>query len=231
MFDDMVWDSVRLLDAHHRADDDRPRDWFAVLLAFGRQFDGAVTHFRDIDLLRRRRFVYGFPVARHPDYARRRGYFDGLTEFTALRTFDEEAEDFDGYESELEDGYVEPPLLYCDAGTALWRRMVDAGELTGADAVPPRPVLLVDAVLAVAEAAEHAGDVRLIALWYTLGPHILVGGEVTGDVADQVGRLREIVARTGAMSVPLPDGHRPTDEQVLAMDDEAATWWYLSVTA
>ncbi|MFF5229902.1 hypothetical protein [Dactylosporangium sp. NPDC000521] len=191
-------------------------------LAFGRRFDGAITHFRDIDLLRRRRFVYEFPVARHPGYARRRGYFDGLTEFTALRTVDD-AEDAD---SELGDGYVEPPLLYCDAGTALWRRMVEAGELSGADAVPPRPVALADAVLAVAEAADRGGDVRLIALWYTLGCDILVGGRVTEGVAGQVGRLREIVARTGAMPVPLP----PADEQVLAMDDERETWWYLTVS-
>jgi hypothetical protein len=55
------------------------------------------------------------------------------TQFTALRAFDEDAEDFDGYATELEDGYVDPPWLYCDAGTDLWRRMVDAGRLTGSE--------------------------------------------------------------------------------------------------
>lgn len=225
-----MWDSVRLLDAHHPADDDRPRDWFAALFAFQRGLDGGITYFQDIDLLLRRRFVYAFPIERHPDFALRRDFFDGLTEFTALRTFDEDAEDFDGYDTELEDGYVVAPLVYCDAGTDLWRRMVEAGLLTGPDAVAPRPVALIDAVLAVARAAESAGDVRLIALWYTLGSGILVGGAPT---VEELGRLpavrelRDIVRSTGAMAVRLPDGHRPTDEQAAALGE---SWWYLSVS-
>ncbi|GAB3831528.1 hypothetical protein ACFPIJ_29770 [Dactylosporangium cerinum] len=226
MFDDLVWESVRMLDAH---DDDRMRDWLPELFAFQRQHDGSITYFRGIDLLLRRRFVYRFPIDQHPDHPQRREFFDALTEFTTLRTFDEDAEDFDGYDTELEDGYVDPPLLYCDAGTDLWRRMVDAGRLAGADAVAPRPVALIDAVLAVATAAERAGDRELIALWYTLGSGMLVDLAATVEelrAIPAVLQLREIALRTDALSVPVPPGHRPSDEEVEAMDDESASWWY-----
>ncbi|GAA3220752.1 hypothetical protein ACFO1B_17095 [Dactylosporangium siamense] len=226
MFDDLVWESVCLLDAH---DDDRLRDLLPALFAFQRQHDGSMTHFRGIELLVRRRFVYRFPLDQHPDYPRRRAYFDALTQYTALRTFDEDAEDFDGYDTELEDGYVDPPLLYCDAGTDLWRRMVDAGRLTGSDAVAPRPVALIDAVLAVAAAAERAGDRELIALWYTLGSGILVGLGVGVEelrAIPAVQELREIALRTDALSVPVPPGRRPSDEEVEAMGDECESWWY-----
>lgn len=233
VLDDLVWDSVRLLDAHHPADDDRVRDWVARLYGFQQRHDGSVTYFRDIDVLLRRRFVYRFPLEQHPDHAQLRDYFESLTGFTTLRVLDEDAEDFDGYGTQLEDGYVDPPLLYCDAGTALWRRMVEAGRLSGPDAVAPRPVTLVDAVVAVAEAAEQAGDRMVVALWYTLGSDLLMDGSPTLEdlrADPAVRRLRQIVRRTDALAVPLPRGHRPTDAEVAAMDDPAGSWWYLDLT-
>ncbi|WP_432994167.1 hypothetical protein [Dactylosporangium sp. CA-233914] len=225
--EDLVHLSVLALDAHHAEDDDRLRDWFPVLYDFQRGYDCSHTMGRVEDILLRRRHTYRFPIAEHPDYASRREEFDDLTEFTELGEYDEE-EPGEG----VDEGYVDPPWLYCEAGTALWRRMVDAGRLTGADAVPPRKVALIDVVVAVAEAAEQDGDAELIAGWHGMGYSALLGDSVL-DVHDlenhpAVARLRRVMDRSGAWAVELPDGYRPTDDELDALGDELESWWYRS---
>ncbi|WP_020551533.1 hypothetical protein [Embleya scabrispora] len=237
--EDLVEDSIRILHAHHGPDEPRLREWFAVLYGFQDRFDCSFTHFRVMDILVRRRFTYAFPLDRHPDYAQRRDHFDALTEFTALRTFDddaEEADDFDGYASWLEDGYVDPPLLYCDAGSRLWRRMVDSGRLGGPDAIAPQPVPLIDVVRELAVAAEQHGDRELIATWYSHGCHTLLDGPVgcpydIEELAEipAVRDLRAIVRRTRALAVDTPPEHRPPTEASDA--DDLETWWWTNVSA
>ncbi len=219
LIEDLVADSVRLLDAHYPAGDPRPRDWFAALYRFQEQFDCSFTHFRVMDILLRRRYAYRFALEQHPDYAERRVYFDSLTEFTGLRVFDEESGDFDGYDSWLEDGYVDPPFLYCDAGSALWRRMA-SHHLTGPDTSPPRRVTMLDMLHAIAIAAE-AGDPPLLADWYDLGPGtfgVLDAGEPVAEA------VREIVLRTGALDGASAHGFRPPPEVIA--EDELDSWWW-----
>ncbi|MGW1269162.1 hypothetical protein [Streptomyces sp. NPDC002491] len=138
LIEDLIADSIRVLDGHAEAGDPRVRGWYSALCRFQSGFDCTFTHFRVMDILLRRGYTYRFPVFLHPDYAERSEYFDALTEFTGLRTFDENAPDFQGYGSWLEDGYVEPPFLYCDVDTELWRRLATAGRLQGPDTAPPR---------------------------------------------------------------------------------------------
>ncbi|GII60639.1 hypothetical protein Skr01_07240 [Sphaerisporangium krabiense] len=216
LIEDLVADSIRVLDAHYPDPDPRVRDWVAALYRFQDQYDCSFTHFRVMDALLRRGYAYRFPLERHPDYAARREYFDGLDDFTELRVFDEEADDFDGFETWLEDGYVDPPYLYCDAGTDLWRRMSEAGLLTGGDAVAPRRTSLVEAVAAVARAADARSDHQLIADWYALGPHVLVSNPLDPEDLETdpaVSELRSIAHRTGG----LPLDHEPYDD--------LETWW------
>lgn len=228
--EDLVSTSVVLLDAAHPARDDRLRGFFTALYAFQARFDCSFTQGRVLEVLLRRGHTYRFALRDHPDYPRRRAFFDGLTEFQALREFDEDDDDFGGYDDWLQDGYVDPPWLYCEAGSALWRRLVDAGRLRGGDAVAPERVALIDVVTAVAVAAERDGDLETIAAWYALGPGLLVDGtpltadDLAGDAG--VGRLREIVRRSGAWAAPLPEGYRPTDDELDMLDDERETWWY-----
>ncbi|MGW1280970.1 hypothetical protein ACWD4V_28980 [Streptomyces tsukubensis] len=231
--EDLVADSVRVLDGHTAPDDPGVRDWFTALYGFQVGYDCSFTHFRVLDILLRRRYTYRFPVDRHPDYAERQAYFDALAEFTGLRTFDEEAPGFEGYDSWLEDGYVDPPFLYCDAGTALWRRMAAAGELAGPDAEPPRRVRLIDVVREIAVAAEKEGDRELIGMWYAFGCETLLGGPAgcpfdVDELAEMpaVRDLRAVVRRTGASAVAERMPHAVpvefTDRQ-----DLAAWWWEL----
>ncbi|GAA3112161.1 hypothetical protein [Streptosporangium carneum] len=224
--EDLVEGSVRVLDARCPAGDPRARDWFGTLYRFQEGFDCSFTRFRVMDALLERRFTYRFPVERHPDYAARRGYFDGLGEFTALAEIDEDDEEFEGFEDWLDDGYVEPPFLYCDAGTGLWRRMVEAGTLGGADAEPPRRTPLAEVAHAVAAAAEQEGDHELIAMWHALGWSALTGDLVVFDPRDHpdLCGLREIARRTGALSIDLPHGVRPPAE--VFEGDELEAWWW-----
>ncbi|ACZ86764.1 hypothetical protein [Streptosporangium roseum] len=215
-FEDLVADSIRALDAHYPDPDPRVRGWVVALFRFQGGFDCSFTHFRVMDILLRRGFTYRFPVDQHPDHAGRREYFDGLEGFTALRVFDEDDDDFDGYATWLEDGYVDPPYVYCDAGTDLWRRMSDEGRLTGEDAVAPRRVSLVETVAAVARAAEDLSDHGLIADWYALGPHMLLNTLVSLEdlqTLPGVSELRSIAHRTGGVSLT----HEPVDD--------LETWW------
>ncbi|MGW1980683.1 hypothetical protein [Streptomyces sp. NPDC001889] len=229
--EDLVADSVRVLDSRTGPGDPRVRDWFAALYGFQRGYDCSFTHFRVREILLRRGFTYRFPVDRHPDYAERAAYFDAVAGFTALRTFDEDDPAFGGYDSWLEDGCVEPPFLYCDAGTALWRRMVAAGELRGPDAVPPRRTRLIEAVREVAAAAEKERDHELVGDWYALGCETLVGGPegCPFDVAELAGMpavrdLRAVVRRTGALSLARRSPFAVPVE--FAGHQELEAWWW-----
>ncbi|MER6913584.1 hypothetical protein ABT354_18100 [Streptomyces sp. NPDC000594] len=229
--EDLVAESVRVLDARTGPDDPRVRGWFAALYTFQSGYDCSFTHFRVMDILLRRRYTYRFPVDRHPDYAERPAHFDALTDFTGLRVLDEDAPDFAGHDSWLEDGYVDPPFLYCDAGTALWRRLAAAGELQGPDAVPPHRTPLMEAVRQVAVAAERERDHDLIAGWYAFGGETLLAGPAgcpfdVAEIAEMpaVRELRAVVRRTGA----LPAARRsPFAVPVEFADDhDLASWWW-----
>lgn len=233
VIEDLVADSVRLLDAHTEPGDPRVRDWFAALYDFQSGYDCSFTHFRVMDILLRRGYAYRFPLDRHPDHAERSAYFGALTEFTGLRTFDEETPDLAGYDSWLEDGYVDvdPPFLYCDAGTALWQRMADAGELRGPDAAPPRRVPLIEVVREVALAAEKEGDHDLIGEWYAFGCETLVGGPAgcpfdVDELAEMpaVRDLRAAVRRTGTLAVARKSPYAMPVEY--AADQDLEAWWW-----
>jgi hypothetical protein len=223
--EDLVHASILVLDKAS-GDDDRLRDWFVRLYEFQNTYDCSWTMGRVEEILIRRRHTYRFPVSAHPDYALRQSFFDGLTGFTELSDPDSVFDEDDGWGNALDDGYFDAPWLYCEAGTALWRRMVATGHLTGADAAAPRPVPLIDVVLAVAAAAEKDGDAELIALWWGLGPDAIAEHEPFLSELPAAIAFREIVRRSGALSVPLPDGYRPSDERLDALDDDRETWWY-----
>ncbi|MFD9244812.1 hypothetical protein ACFV0D_23330 [Streptomyces sp. NPDC059556] len=229
--EDLVADSVRVLDRHSGGEDRRLRDRIAVLYGFQDRYDCSFTRFRVMNTLLRCGFTYQFPIDRHPDYAQRSAYFDTLTEFTGLRPFDEDSPGFDGYESWLEDGYVQPPLLYCDAGTDLWRRMVASGELHGPDAAPLRPVPLIDVVRDIAVAAEKEQDRDLIGLWYSFGCESLLGGPAgcPYDIDELIAMtavqdLRAVVRRAGAL--PLAESSPYASPGEFADDQDLESWWW-----
>ncbi|ANZ41369.1 hypothetical protein BBK82_40830 [Lentzea guizhouensis] len=227
LIEDLVADSVVVLDGHAGEGDPRVRDWFAALYDFESGHDCSFTRFRVMDVLLRRGYTYRFPLDRHPDHSARPDHFAARTEFTALREFDEDAPGFAGYDSWLQDGYVDPPWLYCDAGTDLWHRMVTAGDLTGPAAAPLRRTRLVEVVREIAVAAEEHQDRELIGLWYAFGCEALIGTAL--DVAElaempAVQDLRAIVRRTDALPAAQESPCGCPIEA--AADEDLEAWWW-----
>ncbi|MFP2927039.1 hypothetical protein ACLESO_17920 [Pyxidicoccus sp. 3LG] len=189
--EDMVEGAVRVLDRRAAAGDLAPRSQLARLFAFQGEYDCSFTHFRVMDLLLARRFTYRFDITDHPDHEARKKFFEGIEEFTYLH--DDPADDTGEGTGDILSpmaGYIEPPYLYCDAGSSLWRRMVEAGRLKGPDAEPPVPLRLVDVVHEVLLGAEAEGDRELIAMWFNMGPQALFG-----DVFTRQFRKGDLVAR------------------------------------
>lgn len=222
--EDLVEWSVRVLHTRYPAADRRVRDLFGELYAFQGGYDCSFTHFRVMEILLEREYCYRFRIEEHPEYARRREFFDSLTGFTALAEIDvaEEEPDLGGWPAE---GYVDPPYLYCDAGSALWRRLVDLGTIRGSGAEPVRKIATADVVREVVLAAEVEGDIELIALWHALGPRALLPDVHTEDPWEipALAQIRGIAVRTGATTLELPNGYRPPPEYY--EDDELEAWW------
>jgi hypothetical protein len=213
----LVEDSVNVLDGSG-IDPWELRSLYASMYDFEGRWDTSFTHLRNLDQLVAARFVYRFALAEHPDYARFQEYFDGLTEFTFLELPD-------GTE---DDGYTEPPNLYFDAGSALWRRMVELGRLAGQDAEPPGETPLAEVALRVATLAEQRGNAEMIAQWYRLLSLELEEDDDPAVLArdPRLTALREIVRRTDAMSLPMFGSMLADPGPETLAEYPHLRWWY-----
>lgn len=224
--EDLVEWSVRVLDARHPVADRRVRDWIGELYSFQGGYDCSFTHFRVMEILLAREYSFRFGIDEHPDYPERREFFDGLKEFTALAGLAaDDDEDESGLDAWLEEGYVDPPYLYCDAGTGLWRRAVGLGMIGGTGAESLRRVALAAVVREVVLAAEAEGAVELIATWHALGPTTLLPDFYTEEPWEMpaLREIRAVALRTGATTIELPSGLRPPPEYY--EEDELEAWW------
>lgn len=221
LIEDLVESSIRAL--HDAAHARRLRDHIAALYRFQEGQDCSFTRFRVLEILLEHGFSFRFELSAHPEYESRRAFFDGLREFTALAEPDEDGRDDDTW---LDQGYADPPYLYCDAGTSLWHTMIERGAISGADAEPPRKVRLLDVVREIVDAAAVSGDIELIALWHALGYSTLLDDEVWLEPAPEIPALaaiRDIAVRTGAVSFDLPEDYR--QPLWFIEDDEIERWW------
>lgn len=200
LIEDLVEGSVRAL---HATGEPGWRDHFVALYRFQSEWDCKLTYFRLMEILLEHGYAHRFPLTAHPDYDN----LEHLTEFTALAESDDES-------AWLEQGYVDPPYLYCDAGTELWRRLVPEAE-------PVRRLRLAGVVRDVALAAEAQNDIELIALWHALGPDTFTPLAPRDD--PDTAAIREIAVRTDATAFPLPDGYRPSLD--MTGDAELEHWW------
>jgi hypothetical protein len=213
----LVEDSVNTL-AASGTDPWELRSLYATMYEFEGRWDTSFTHLRNLDQLVAARFVYRFPLAEHPDYEGHREYFDGLSEFAFIEVGDEGG---DG-------GYTEPPDLYFDAGSPLWRRMVELGRLGGQDAEPPGDIPLSAVALAVATLAEQRGDPELIAQWYRL---LSLEMDFEAEPAEleqdpNLAALRAMVRRTDAMSLPMFGSMLADPDPETLERFPALRWWY-----
>jgi hypothetical protein len=171
-FEDLVEESVRVLDKSVLNGQMDLRTFFWRLYEFQACWDTGFTHFRVIDILLKHRFVYRFELNQHPDYSHYQHYFDNLKEFTFIKLVPDQPWH---EKTNPAAGYYKPPFLYCDAGSPLWKRFVESGLLSGQDAVPPnKEISLIEVAketVAEAERQCDAGDDGFIGfseIWYYL---------------------------------------------------------------
>jgi len=155
------------------------RSLYAALYRYQSEYDTGYTHFRVMDRLIAARFVYALHVHDHPDYPLFR---DALNAIKCDSVLVDPRLDYDektnpsagGYicdpvaewgEKDAQPGLPQGRMLYVDAGSQLWRRMVEAGKLTGADALPPKPMSTAEAVAEIVTIAAQEGDQELIRAW------------------------------------------------------------------
>lgn len=197
----------------------RLRSLYFNLFELEARFDTSFTHFRTMDELLAARYVYCLAPAEHPSFDAHRPYFEGLSAFCFI--------DPDGSEQGHDGGYFKPPYLYCDAGSALWRRLVELGRLGGSDARPPEPLPIAQVLEEVARAAEEAGDVRLVAYAYRLLLWDLLEVDVRQLEQDlAVRRLRDIVRRTRALDLKLNEGALRDPTPADLADSELVRFWF-----
>jgi hypothetical protein len=252
-FEDVVEASVLVLDHSHRQGRVQDlRSKFYNLYGYQALWDTGFTHFRVMDLLLRHRFVYRFALSEHPQYDRYRSVLDRLArqdDFSFIMV----DPTLEWHETENpEAGYYDPPFLYCDAGSHLWRLFVEAGQVAGRDARAPRlqPVRAIASL--VVEEAELQEQRNVISQWYPLaaasicnptGIVLQEGPEL--DVAalqrdPDLLRIREATIRTRAYERDIDYGmtrlpKREEPESLLAFDltfspTESALrflrWWF-----
>jgi hypothetical protein len=177
----------------------RLRSLYFNLFELEARFDTSFTHFRTMGELLAARFVYCLAPSEHPSFAAAPGYFEGLEGFCFIEP---------PVPGAAPDGsYFKAPYLYCDAGSPLWRRLVELGRLGGSDAEPPEVMSAAEVLEEVARAAEAVGDVRLVAYAYRLLCWDLLDVEPEEVAAEPAVRaLRDIVRRTRALELPLHFG-------------------------
>lgn len=208
------------------------RSLFYNLYRLQEQFDTGFTHFRVMDALVRHHFVYTFPYTGHPQYTAHKAYFDQLAEggkFSFIyevpgQPWDAKTNPVAGYT--FYDHDRQQYLLYCDAGSPLWKSMVDAHILQGDDAQPPHLLTLPQVVLAVATAAAAQQDTALLSQWYTLLPFIVMQQEEDEPLhtdADMQAVLQLILEHNAIDAGNLP----PADELPEGGNfGDFCQWWY-----
>ena len=200
--EDLVEMSVRVLDScQSDATSDR-RSMFYHLYDFQGKWDTGFTHFRVMDILIAHRFVYQMDMTAHPDYAKYQIPLDQIVEdskqssrlnavkFMRLDPSNDpdskalsqmsikERKDF--HLNNPYAGYYRDPLLYADAGSPLWKRLVEVGQLTGADAEAPNPQLtLIDIANQIIQCAEKQQNYDVMVYWYALLPYHLMNNEIS----------------------------------------------------
>lgn len=167
-FEELVEHSVRLIDDRAEARGLDARSIFYSLFQFQNCWDTGFTHFRVFDELLSHRFVYRFKMEEHPTYTRHKRALDDLQaegEFGFVLS--NPSRPYDMKKNPVV-GFFDPPDLFCEAGSGLWKKFVAKGVLTGVDAEEPTNLPVVDMARLLVSEAALADNEELIGLWYPL---------------------------------------------------------------
>jgi len=249
----LVEESVRLLDrgAHNRSLDMRSLLW--NLYDYQRGYDTGNTLFRVATILVRHRYLYAFPLSEHPDYLRHPDYFTALKSrgFEEIpvdpgKSWHDEKNPTAGYFcdpvrewgasfSEKNDwGDLALPLLYCEAGSPLWKQFVASKALTGSDAKQPERIDRSNLFHSVIQEALRQGDDKLAAEWYQVGIPYEFGSADSKDGArlkndSHLIKIREIARKHRLHALPVDRGFHEAED--VDLDNPFLTWWWADFLA
>lgn len=191
----LVERSVLLLSKSRRED---LRDLYKSLYDFQSNYDTGYTHFRVMDQLLSAGFVYRIPMEQHPDYSQYKPSLTALQGKSSGWAYLDPSQEWS--EENPPTAYWEPPFLYFDAGTPLWKKLVKSGALVGNDAAPPKVIDANELAAIMVEQAERQNDIPLIAMWYAVAPNDYLMGQSKDDPSNdpRLKKIFEIVMRTEA---------------------------------
>lgn len=251
-FEWCVEGSVRCLAASPRAGELDLRSLFKALYAFEGRYDTGFTRYRVIDLLIEHQFAYAFPIEEHPDFPRHgRRLLPSPDRFEILRdptrAWDPDENPVVAYLLEPDRGGSDRGAkpwptptgvrVVCEAGAELWARLVEAGRLSGGDAVAPAMLPIEEVAATVAREAEARGDRKLVRTWFPLLFQDLLGAGLERfehqEVATRpaIREFRAIARRLDVRGYPEEEMRYgvlswPTAEDLAAFPGEGARWWF-----
>lgn len=159
--EDIIEETVHLIDNADLPATNK-RDHLYNLYKLEYYFDTSYTHFRVIDILLKYKYVYRLPLETHPEYKKATPVLD-IAEIDEYGGWVKSpTEEFNVY-GKKEEGKI---FLYGDAGSAIWEAWVNAGVLTGDNAIAPARSTVPATVLAILQLAEAKKNKTLLNEWY-----------------------------------------------------------------
>jgi tetratricopeptide (TPR) repeat protein len=234
------------------------RSMYAAIANFVGSWDASLQHFHVLEQVLHHRYTYAFPIEEHPDYNDNKEYFDNLHGYENIfrqpaQEWDEETnpevgiychpeEEWGDYDNNIPEELLNKGMLYFNAGGELWQRFVDAGKLTGKDALPPVEIPLEEIILTALKAAVlQEEDAQLISIAYALMPSYAITNNPTALMQNAaMHEIRDIVMDTDACRYnndygysELPSLEQLEDYNELGIDRKKmpemaafADWWY-----
>jgi hypothetical protein len=210
------------------------RSLFKSLYDFEGAFDTGFTRFRVMDILVKRRFCYCVSLEDHPRYEQFKNELESLRKKDFAHIYRNPA--LKWHRSDNPQAcYWQPPHLYFEAGSEIWKSMADNGRLVGADAIAPVNGDPVDIAFLLLEPALARGNLELVSWWYFVVPLAMEWKATVREAAtarndSALQAIREAVMRSKAYGIrgQLSDYALCDDEWSEASPDrlEFMKWWF-----
>lgn len=237
-FEDVVEASIVVLDKNTARCSLDMRSMFGSLYEFQEMWDTGNTYFRIIDILIKHRFMYYIEAVEYPDYLKYQAIFEKFEKDSIESILEYPDQEWHPQNNPETGGYYWRGSIYFIAGSRLWQCMVDAGKLTGEDALPIQEIDLLEVVKESILAAETLGEEYLyvIEYWYALlAAYLYPWDENPAELRDRLQKneliqeIHNVILRTEAFCTEHDYGmlRRPQEDDDSDMEDnEFLQWWF-----
>jgi hypothetical protein len=229
----LVAESIKFLDKVEGVDH---RSLFKSLYDFEGKFDTGFTRFRVMDTLLKRHFTYRVPLEDHPQYEQCRNELEALRNKDFAHIYRNPSLKWSSTDNPSV-CYWKSPHLYFEAGSEIWKQMIDAGRLAGVDAIKPVDVDPIDIAFILLKPTSAGGEygLELLSWWYFAIPIAMAWGvttrqEATAREDPTLQAIRDGVIRSEAYRITssLSEGASCEDAFSAASPTQLAfmKWWF-----